>query len=155
VAAPSAVAELGIRYAHAERFGRPDVLPWTGESLGAFGPPPPQPERPISRFAHGPTPPGVEDCLFLNVWAPPGARSRAVLVWSIGGGWTIGWTGSPVYDGAALAVAADVVVVTFTYRLGSLGWLASPVPNLGLLDHVAALQCVRSHIAAFGGTRSG
>jgi para-nitrobenzyl esterase len=152
VAAPSAVAELGIRYARAERLGRPDVLAWTGESLGAFGPPPPQPSRPISRFAHGPAPPGSEDCLFLNVWAPPpGGRARPVLVWSIGGGWTIGWTGSPIYDGAALAVAADVVVVTFTYRLGSLGWLAAPVANLGLLDHVAALRWVRSNIAAFGG----
>ena len=50
----SARAELGIRYARAERFGAPVVLPWTGASLGAFGPPAPQPQRPISEFAHGP-----------------------------------------------------------------------------------------------------
>jgi len=43
-----------------------------------------------------------------------------------------------------------VVVVTFAYRLGSLGWLAT-APNRGLLDHVAALEWVREHIAAFRG----
>jgi para-nitrobenzyl esterase len=143
-------AELGIRYAHAERFGAPVVLPWTGASLGAFGPPAPQPHRPISEFAHGPIPAADEDCLYLNVWTPPGEGPFPVLVWSIGGGWAIGWPGSPIYDGAALAEAAGVVVVTFAYRLGSLGWLAS-APNRGLLDHAAALEWVRAHIAAFGG----
>jgi para-nitrobenzyl esterase len=146
-----ASAELGIRYARAPRFGAPEVLPWAGSSLGAFGPPAPQPERPISRFAHGPIPAADEDCLFLNVWTPPGSGPFPVLVWAIGGGWTIGWPGSPIYDGAALAAAAEAVVVTFAYRLGSLGWLAAPQPNLGLLDHVAALDWVREHIAAFGG----
>jgi para-nitrobenzyl esterase len=148
---PAGRAELGIRYARAERFGAPEVLPWTGESLGQPGPPPPQPERPISRFAHGAVPPGDEDCLFLNVWTPAGSGPWPVLVWAIGGGWAIGWTGSEIYDGAALARAADAVVVVFTYRLGSLGWLARPAPNRGLLDHVAALEWVREHIAAFGG----
>lgn len=148
---PAGRAELGIRYARAERFGAPEALPWTGESLGRPGPPPPQPERPISRFAHGAVPAGDEDCLFLNVWTPSGSGPWPVLVWAIGGGWTIGWTGSTLYDGAALARAADAVVVTFTYRLGSLGWLAAPAPNRGLLDHVAALAWVRDHIAAFGG----
>jgi para-nitrobenzyl esterase len=143
-------AELGIRYARAERFGAPVPLPWTGESLGGFGPPAPQPHRPISEFAHGTIPAADEDCLYLNVWTPSGEGPHPVLVWSIGGGWAIGWPGSPVYDGAALAEAASVVVVTFAYRLGSLGWLASS-PNRGLLDHVAALEWVRDHIAEFGG----
>ena len=71
---------------------------WTGE-LDATrpGPPAPQPKRPISAFAHGATPPGSEDCLTLNVYAPrTGEGPWPVLVWAIGGGWTIGWAGSGV-----------------------------------------------------------
>jgi para-nitrobenzyl esterase len=148
-----AAEHLGIRYAVAPRFGAPVVC---GDPVarGAPGPPAPQPRRPISEFAHGRTPPGAEDCLFLNVWTPPGAGPWPVLVWCIGGGWTIGWSGSSVYDGALLARAADAVVVNFTYRLGSLGWAYHPSlggGNWGLLDHVAALTWVRDHISAFGG----
>ena len=47
-----------------------------------------------------------------------------------------------------------VVVVTFNYRLGALGFLAHPdlpQPNLGLLDQVAALRWVRDHAAEVGG----
>jgi para-nitrobenzyl esterase len=81
--------------------------------------------------------------------SPPGRGSGEgpwpVLVWAIGGGWTIGWAGSSIYEGAALARAADVVVVNFTYRLG---WVGG---NWGLLDHVAVLQWVSENIAAFGG----
>jgi para-nitrobenzyl esterase len=143
-------AYLGIPYASAARFAAPGpVAPWGGALDGTRpGLPAPQPKRPISEFAHGPTPPGDEDCLTLNVWTPPGEGPHPVLVWAIGGGWTIGWAGSSVYDGAALASAAGVVVVNFTYRLGSLGWVGG---NWGLLDHVAALEWVRENIAAFGG----
>jgi para-nitrobenzyl esterase len=148
-------AYLGIPYAAppiGERRWRPPapVQRWSGE-LDALraGPPAPQPKRPISDFAHGPTPPGDEDCLTLNVWTPTvGDGPWPVLVWAIGGGWTIGWAGSGVYDGAALAGAAGVVVVNFTYRLGSLGWAYG---NWGLLDHIAVLEWVRENIAAFGG----
>lgn len=154
-------AYLGIPYAAPpvgpRRLGAPvPVEPWSGE-LDATrpGPPPPQPKRPISEFAHGPTPPGSEDCLTLNVWTPgSGDGPWPVFVWTIGGGWTIGWAGSGVYDGAALAEAAQVVVVTFNYRLGSLGWLYHPDlggGNWGLLDHLAALEWVRENIVAFGG----
>jgi para-nitrobenzyl esterase len=126
-------AYLGIPYA-APPLGplrlRPPAPaePWSGE-LDATrpGPPPPQPKRPISEFAHGPTPPASEACLTLNVWTPrSGGGPWPVFVWAIGGGWTIGWAGADVYDGAALADAAQVVVVNFGYRLGSLGWLYHP-----------------------------
>jgi para-nitrobenzyl esterase len=142
-------AYLGIPYAKAARFGPPEPVTWAGEREAfAPGPPAPQPKRPISEFAHGVTPPGAEDCLTLNVWAPREPGPWPVLVWAIGGGWTIGWAGSSIYDGAALAAAAGVVVVNFTYRLGSLGWAGG---NWGLLDHVAVLEWVRENIAAFGG----
>lgn len=160
---------LGIPYAKApveHRRWRPPERPdpWS-KTLDATapGPPPPQPARPISKFAHGETPPGSEDCLTLNVWAPSsGDGPWPVLVWSIGGGWTIGWAGADLYDGALLASAAQVIVVTFNYRLGSLGWLLHPqlgepdVPsgNWGMLDHVAVLEWVHRNIATFGGDPS-
>jgi para-nitrobenzyl esterase len=148
-------AFLGIPYAAppvgARRWAPPEpVEPWSGElDAVAFGPPPPQPHRPISDFAWGPIPPGDEDCLYLNVWRPrSGDGPWPVLVFVIGGGFTIGWTGSGVDDGAALAEAAQVVVVTFSYRLGSLGWAHG---NWGLLDQLAVLEWVAREIGAFGG----
>jgi para-nitrobenzyl esterase len=54
-----------------------------------------------------------------------------------------------------------VVVVSFEYRLGALGFLANPAlslesehrvsGNYGLLDQIAVLQWIRANIAAFGG----
>jgi para-nitrobenzyl esterase len=148
-------AYLGIPYAAAplgaRRWAAPAPGPaWTGElDALAPGPPPPQPTRPISQFAWGEIPPGDEDCLYLNVWTPrSGTGPWPVLVWSIGGGFTVGWTGSGLDDGALLADAAEIVVVSFSYRLGSLGWAFG---NWGLLDHIAVLEWVRREIAAFGG----
>jgi para-nitrobenzyl esterase len=148
-------AYLGIPYAAppvGELRWRPPapVEAWAGElDALAPGPPPPQPWRPISDFAWGPIPPGDEDCLYLNVWTPSsGSGPWPVLVWSIGGGFTVGWTGSGLDNGARLADAAQVIVVSFSYRLGSLGWAYG---NWGLLDHVAVLEWVRREIAAFGG----
>lgn len=106
--------------------------------------------------------PRSEDCLFLNVWTP--AKSAhdklAVMVWIYGGGYDIGNTETPVFDGAALA-RKGVVVVSVAYRVGLLGFLAHPglsaedphhvSGNYGILDQIAALQWVRSNIAAFGG----
>jgi len=97
---------------------------------------------------------GDEDCLFLNVWAQDGAEDLPVMVWIHGGGNAVGSASDPLYDGAALAGAGDVVVVTINYRLGQLGYLAHPdlgAGNYGLLDQVAALTWVRDHIAGFGG----
>jgi para-nitrobenzyl esterase len=149
-------AYLGIPYAAppvGERRWRPPapVEPWAGElDCLAFGPPPPQPHRvPLSDFAWGPLPPGDEDCLYLNVWAPrAGEGPWPVLVFVIGGGFTIGWTGSGVDTGARLADAAEVVVATFSYRLGSLGWAYG---NWGLLDVLAVLEWVQREIGPFGG----
>ena len=67
---------------------------------------------------------GSEDCLYLNVWQP--ARSggpRPVVVFVHGGSNISGYTADPVYDGATLAVTANVVVVTVNYRLGIFGFL--------------------------------
>ena len=102
-----------------------------------------------------------EDCLTINVWSPSadGKSRRAVMVWIHGGAFVIGSGTSPVYDGTALA-KRGVVLVTFNYRMGPLGFFAHPaiddgkpssVVNYGMLDQVAALEWVRDNIAAFGG----
>ena len=97
-----------------------------------------------------------EDCLHLNVFTPgPGGSPRPVLVWVHGGGNLVGSAAQPRMDGERLARRGDVVVVTFNYRLGALGFLCArelgASGNQALLDQVAALRFVRSEIAAFGG----
>jgi carboxylesterase type B len=57
-----------------------------------------------------------EDCLFLNVWTKPqvGEKKKAVLVWIFGGGFSMGDSADPLYNGAKLAQNQDVVVVVST-----------------------------------------
>ncbi len=102
---------------------------------------------------------GDEDCLYLNIWSPPNAASLPVMFWIHGGGNTIGHGGS--YNGSALAVNRDVVVVTINYRLGVFGWFSHPAldtgnplhdsGNYGTLDVIRALEWVQDNIAEFGG----
>ena len=130
--------------------------PWTAlRDCTEFGPACPQPPRAnVGKTS--------EDCLSLNVWtAAPGAGAkRPVMVWIHGGAFLSGAGSLPSYDGAALA-RKGVVVVTFNYRLGALGFLSHPAldaesprktsGNYGLLDQIFALAWVRDNIAAFGG----
>jgi para-nitrobenzyl esterase len=102
-----------------------------------------------------------EDCLTLNVWTPSRAGKLPVMVWIHGGGLVQGGSSLPFYDGAHLAGDGKLVVVSFNYRLGPLGFLAHPAltaedphhasGNFGLLDQIAALHWVQDNIAAFGG----
>ncbi|WP_431911793.1 carboxylesterase/lipase family protein [Micromonospora carbonacea] len=135
----------GLRFA-APRPGRG----WEGvRPAVAYGPPPPQPG------AFGMSPQGVgDDWLTLNVWTPdpdPAAR-LPVMVWVPGGGYLVGCSGLPEYDGGQLARSATVVV-TLNYRLGfeGFGMVDGAPANRGLLDQVAALEWVRDNIRAFGG----
>ncbi|MFI6350314.1 carboxylesterase/lipase family protein [Streptomyces sp. NPDC050560] len=156
----------GVPYAAAPlgplRWRPPGPPPaWTGvRAAGTFGPMCPQPDA-DARSA-GVDLPMSEDCLFLNVWTrAPSARERLpVLVWVHGGGFRGGTGADPRYDGERLA-RKGVVVVTFNYRLGALGFLSTPglnsesarwtAGNYGLLDCVAVLRWVRRNIAGFGG----
>ncbi|MEV5963544.1 carboxylesterase family protein [Kribbella sp. NPDC051952] len=135
------------------RFAAPQsVDAWDGvREAAAFGPPPPQSLffGPSSNRATG------DDWLTVNVWSPqfgPGA-ALPVMVWICGGAYQFGQSGDPSYDGARLAREGRVVVVTLNYRLGvdGFGMLAGAPANRGLLDQVAALEWVRTNIAAFGG----
>ncbi len=141
---------------------------WSGvRAADKFGPvciQPHQPKRvPNNRAVDLPdSPPMSEDCLYLNVWTPArSARARLpVMVWIFGGAYTEGSGSSPHDQGDHLA-AKGVVVVTFNYRLGALGFLAHPEltaesphhasGNYALTDVLAALRWVQRNIAAFGG----
>ncbi|MEV0844576.1 carboxylesterase family protein [Streptomyces sp. NPDC049954] len=107
-----------------------------------------------------PVPPGSEDSLYANVFTPAPTGSRPVLVYVHGGGWQAGAGSMPAYDGTRLAERGDLVVVTFNYRLGVLGFglhedLADAgtghAANWGLQDQAALLHWVRDNAAAFGG----
>jgi len=126
---------------------------------------------------------GSEDCLYLNIWTPAnrgGDGSRGdndngrhdgadgglpVIVFVHGGSNVSGYTADPVYDGAALARAANAVVVTVNYRLGIFGFLSvqqlksgtdvqEDSGNFALLDIIKALKFIRHDIAKFGGNPS-
>ena len=68
--------------------------------------------------------PMSEDCLTLNVVAPeaPTTGPLPVMVFIHGGGYILGSSATPIYDGAALA-RRGCVYVSVNYRLGALGCL--------------------------------
>ena len=140
--------------------------PWTGvRDAVAYSARAPQPFRamvPEIGDALTGVGPMSEDCLHLNVWTPGATRGarRPVMVWFHGGGQRTGSGDSPFYEGADLARAHDVVVVTVKHRLNAFGNLYlteliggryAQTSNLGLLDLVQALQWVRDNIDGFGG----
>lgn len=142
------------------RWTPPQPAPaWKGvRDVTQFRPMCPQPP-----FGDAPiTQPLSEDCLFLNVWAPPhaGKTPLPVMVFIHGGGYEGGSSSDPLYDGVHLA-QKGVVVVSINYRLGVLGFLAHPAlsaaspehvsGNYGMLDQIAALKWVQANIAGFGG----
>lgn len=103
-----------------------------------------------------------ENSLFINIWRPAGKPAAAqwpVLVWIHGGAFVGGGSSIPYYDGSAFA-RKGIVVVSFNYRLGRLGFFAhpallaaaeGPVGNFGHMDQIAALRWVQTNIGAFGG----
>src|SRR5205823_10509814 len=129
-------AWLGVPYARppvGERRWRAPAppLPWAGTRAAIrFAPPCPQLGSPfggISDVREG-EPAGDEDCLYVNVWAPPDARPGdgrlPVMLWIHGGGNSVGHGG--FYDGSALASRERVVVLTGNYRLCPFGWFRHP-----------------------------
>lgn len=101
--------------------------------------------------------PESEDCLTLNIWTPAtDSGKRPVMFWIHGGAFMIGGGTDPMYDGSALALRGDIIVVTINYRLGSFGFLYSKSipPNLGSQDQLMALKWVHENIMSFGGDPS-
>lgn len=105
-------------------------------------------------------PPMSEDCLHLDIYAPPVRKDQEypVMVWIHGGGFSTGHSSS--YNGEYLA-QQGAIVVTINYRVGVFGFLPhaqlsaesehQSSGNYGLLDMVAALKWVQRNIEGFGG----
>ena len=132
----------GVRYCHDFAFCAPQRRRYTVLGVNKY--------QPMS-----------EDCLTVNVVAPatPTDEPLPVLFFIHGGGYMLGSSATPIYDGAALA-RRGCVYVSANYRLGALGCLdlsslATPdhpiESNLFLRDLVFALEWVRDNIASFGG----
>ncbi|MEZ0342188.1 carboxylesterase/lipase family protein [Mycobacterium sp. pV006] len=141
------------------------VQPWPGvrycHGLGNCAPQ----QRMYTMLAPGRYQPQSEDCLTLNVVMPADVTPNhanavlPVMVFIHGGGYLLGSSATPIYDGASLA-RKGCVFVSVNYRLGALGCLdlsSLSTPdiriddNLFLRDLVMALRWVRDNIAAFGG----
>ncbi|XP_058055237.1 carboxylic ester hydrolase-like [Anopheles bellator] len=97
---------------------------------------------------------GAEDCLFLNVYTrnPDAAAKLPTIVFIHGGALMFGM--GSFYEPDHL-MQRPLVLVTFNYRLGPLGFLSTEddaIPgNYGLTDQVTALRWVQKNIESFGG----
>ena len=105
-----------------------------------------------------------EECLYLNIWKAEetAAGKKPVMVWIYGGGFEVGGTTDPQYDGHNFVKEnPDVILVTIAYRVSFFGFLhLSHLPdgkdyedasNLGLMDQMMALKWVHENIEGFGG----
>lgn len=157
----------GVRRFRGIPYAEPPVGP-----LRLRSPRPAQPwegVRRCKRFGAAPYQPKVftpqkqrsEDCLTLNVVGPEQLPDGPlpVMFYIYGGGYFLGSTSSPPYEGSILA-RRGCVYVSANYRVGA--WGAFDLSslsdaehiiegNLYLRDLVLALQWVRDNIAAFGG----
>jgi para-nitrobenzyl esterase len=156
----------GIPYAAAPvgelRWRAPQPGPkWQGVRSGAeFGAVCPQPTQWLADGIPRP----AEDCLYLNVWTPVGAKPGAklpVVYWIHGGGWETG-SGWLPDDYARQYTREGIIFVSVNYRLGRLGTFAHPalsaadaddglLGNYGFLDVIAGLKWVNENVTAFGG----
>ncbi|MEO6795078.1 MAG: carboxylesterase family protein, partial [Mycobacterium sp.] len=95
------------------RFRAPEpAQPWSGvRHCHGFTNCAPQ-DRIYTLLGPGRFQPMGEDCLTLNVVAPeePGAGPLPVMVFIHGGGYILGSSATPIYDGAALARRGCVYV---------------------------------------------
>ncbi len=144
-------------------------IPYAAPPVGKLRLQPPQPPKPwkgvrdcktFSAIPHQPElnldspvkvrQPQSEDCLYMNIYAPAeGDGDYPVMFWIFGGGFIAGSANIGLYDLPRIVTENKVVLVSFNYRLGLLGFLGDG--NYGLQDQFAALKWVRENIASFGG----
>ncbi|XP_023230746.1 acetylcholinesterase-like [Centruroides sculpturatus] len=150
---------LGIPYAKPPvqelRFEHPKHPdPWGNLKTLRYKPPCPQPEDiELTKVVGEPD----EDCLYLNVFSPFVEkfyqRKYAVMIYIHGGFWEKG--SANTFPAHILAASQEVVVVTFNYRLGPLGFFAtanrSAPGNYGILDQAKVINWVYENIDKFNG----
>ena len=156
-------------------------IPFAAPPVGEFRWRPPQPATPwkgvrdasefgpnCAQSGWGSAPGSIsegssEDCLYLNLWKPSGAKPGAklpVMVWIHGGAFVGGSGSGPGNSGNEFA-RQGVILMTINYRLGRLGHFAFPAlreehpeepkGSYAFMDQIAALKWVQQNIAAFGG----
>lgn len=104
-----------------------------------------------------------EDCLFINVIAPPDIdadnEKLPVMVWLHPGGYGAG-SGGLDFSNLMHTNGDTFLTVTLNYRLGAFGFLSSDevhfrgTPNAGIHDQQLALQWVQRYIHLFGGDKA-
>ena len=99
-----------------------------------------------------------ENCLYLNIWRKScSSKIKPVVVYFYGGGFTQGHGTADLYNPYHIVEHEDIIVITFNYRLGALGFLdwSALDPqfdyNNGLSDQMNALKWVHHYIEYFGG----
>jgi acetylcholinesterase len=103
-----------------------------------------------------------EDCLYIDVYTPSTTTADSdcglpVMVWLQGGAFVQLF--NPNYNGTGIVEASggNVIVVSFNYRVGPYGFLATDELaeegnlNIGLHDQRFALSWVHKHIKMFSG----
>ncbi|KPM06717.1 esterase-like protein 3, partial [Sarcoptes scabiei] len=159
-----ALAFLGIPYAlppiDDRRFQKPSIHPkWSPKTLIATGYQSCCPQLDINGDPHG-----SEDCLYLNVFTPLKNLQREqfvhsndqklypVMIYIQGESFE---NGDAALYGPEKFLDWNVILVTFNYRIGVLGFLSTGNEtvggNWGLYDQLLVLQWVRSNIESFRG----
>ncbi|KAL6824420.1 alpha/beta-hydrolase [Trichoderma sp. SZMC 28015] len=155
----------GIPFASAQRFRAAVAMP-PSEASGVIDASRPAPSQPIPMAQHA----TAENPLTLNVFRPSmsasaseyvvgpeseGVKDLPVVVYVHGGAFNFGF---PLERDLASFVAwgaSQVLVVSVSYRLGALGFLAGAPEtqelNLGLRDQRLAVEWVKEWIGEFGG----
>nr|XP_039272096.1 neuroligin-4, Y-linked-like [Styela clava] len=109
-----------------------------------------------------------EDCLYMNIYVPlefyyneshaPGSYKNRLAVMVYIHGHTFMEGSGNFYDGSVLASYGKVIVITFNYRLGALGFLSTSNQhspgNYGLWDQIKALEWIYKNIEHFGGDKT-
>ncbi|XP_037024082.1 esterase FE4-like [Bradysia coprophila] len=94
-----------------------------------------------------------EDCLYMNVFSKNLTGSMPVIVYIHGGSFAYGDAKSQA--GPQYLMDREVVLVSFNYRLGALGFMAvgtREIPgNAAMKDMALVLQWVNRNIVKFGG----
>ncbi|KAF8605652.1 alpha/beta-hydrolase [Ceratobasidium sp. AG-I] len=102
-----------------------------------------------------------EDCLYLNIYAPPRAKNLPVLVWIHGGSWDHNYAAQ--FDPTPLINLSgnEFVAVVIQYRLGVFGFLSGSDAirqsggfNSAITDARFALEFIQDNIGKFGGSKS-